>query len=142
MSDDNRPDPHERIDRLEAVIAKQNETIRKLLPDRRDVLKAGGGAAVGGLAAFGLSGGASGQDGAAGSQGTEDEPNDVWAWNLDVANELVDASGETHGGEIADTDDITITDGDDTERQIWVIANGASDPSGADDADLIFEEES
>jgi len=35
-----------------------------------------------------------------------------------------------------------ISDGDGTERQIWIIANGASDPAGADPEDIIFEEES
>lgn len=34
-----------------------------------------------------------------------------------------------------------ISDGDSTERQIWVIANGASDPAGADANDIIFEEQ-
>lgn len=35
----------------------------------------------------------------------------------------------------------TVTDGDGTERQVWIIASGASDPSGADPEDLIFEEQ-
>ena len=35
-----------------------------------------------------------------------------------------------------------VSDGDGTERQIWVIANGASDPSGVDPEDIILEEES
>jgi len=34
-----------------------------------------------------------------------------------------------------------VTDGDEIDRQVWVIANGASDPSGADPEDIIFEEE-
>jgi hypothetical protein len=34
-----------------------------------------------------------------------------------------------------------VSDGDGTERQIWVIANGASDPAGADPEDIIFEEQ-
>jgi len=34
-----------------------------------------------------------------------------------------------------------ISDGDGVERQHWLIANGAGDPSGADPEDLIFEEE-
>lgn len=33
----------------------------------------------------------------------------------------------------------TVTDGDGTDRSIWVIANGDSDPSGADPEDIIFE---
>ena len=35
-----------------------------------------------------------------------------------------------------------ISDGDGTERQHWVIANGAGDPSGVDPEDLIFEAQS
>jgi len=35
-----------------------------------------------------------------------------------------------------------VSDGDGTERQIWVIANGASDPAEAAPEDIIFEEES
>jgi hypothetical protein len=33
-----------------------------------------------------------------------------------------------------------VTDGDGTKREIWVIANGASDPAGADPEDIILEE--
>lgn len=35
-----------------------------------------------------------------------------------------------------------LQDGDGTSRDVWVIANGASDPAGASTGDLIFEEES
>jgi len=41
----------------------------------------------------------------------------------------------------ASAPDGVITAGDGTERQIWVIANGASDPAGAGPEDIIFEEE-
>jgi hypothetical protein len=34
-----------------------------------------------------------------------------------------------------------VSDGDGTERQIWVIANGASDPAGANPEDIILEEQ-
>lgn len=34
-----------------------------------------------------------------------------------------------------------VSDGDGTTRQIWVIANGASDPAGAGPEDIIFEEQ-
>lgn len=34
-----------------------------------------------------------------------------------------------------------VTDGDGIKREIWVIANGASDPAGADADDIILEEE-
>lgn len=77
---------------------------------------------------------------AAGQQGTESSPNDMFAYNLDVENGAdfnstdITNLGSLNGGG-------PLSDGDGTERQIWVIANGASDPSGADAADLIFEEE-
>ena len=45
----------------------------------------------------------------------------------------------THGNE--DHTDEFVSDGDGTTREIWVIANGASDPVGAGTNDLIFEEE-
>lgn len=50
------------------------------------------------------------------------------------------------GGSVSDHDNSAhteafVSDGDGTERQIWVIANGASDPSGAAPDDIIFEEE-
>jgi len=35
-----------------------------------------------------------------------------------------------------------VSDGDKTERKIWVIGSGESDPSEAKAEDLIFEEES
>jgi hypothetical protein len=56
---------------------------------------------------------------AAGAVGTQSEPLEMWA-----------AAGNV------------LHDGDDVERRVWVIANGASDPSGASAEDLIFEEES
>jgi len=34
-----------------------------------------------------------------------------------------------------------VTEGDGVDRQLWVIANGAADPAGADPEDLIFEAE-
>jgi hypothetical protein len=36
--------------------------------------------------------------------------------------------------------DTFVYDGDGTQRRIWVIANGASDPADATADDLIFEE--
>lgn len=50
-----------------------------------------------------------------------------------------DLTNRSHGNE--DHDNVFISDGDGTTRQYWVIANGASDPSGAGSNDIIFEEE-
>lgn len=57
-------------------------------------------------------------------------------------------AGNPHANSASDNHDNTahseefVSDGDGTTRQIWVIANGASDPAGADPEDIIFEEES
>jgi len=67
-----QPDREElasRVDELE-------QTVSKMLPDRRGVLKGLGAAAIGGAAVGGATGGASGQS-AAGQIGTESEPVDV-----------------------------------------------------------------
>jgi len=54
--------------------------------------------------------------------------------NINAINASSASVGELNGG-------ATITDGDGTERQIWVIANGASDPAGANPEDIILEEQ-
>lgn len=89
MADQDDDRLRERVDQLEDVTKQQNETIRKLLPDRRDALKIGGSAIAGGLAVGGLTGSASGQTSSAGQVGTPEEPNDMFAWDLDVANQVV-----------------------------------------------------
>jgi len=61
---------------------------------------------------------------------------DVTAQSGDYTYSEIDG---THGNE--DHTDEFVSDGDGTTREIWVIANGASDPAGADPEDLIFEEE-
>ena len=71
----------ERVEQLE-------QTVSKMVPGRRGVLKGLGAAAVGGAAVGASSGGASGQSGPAGSQGTPEEPNDMYASDLDVANQV------------------------------------------------------
>jgi len=61
--------------------------------------------------------------------------------NTDVARKIeVDAKADDPHANAAHS--LTfVSDGDGTERQIWVIANGASDPAGADPEDIIFEEQ-
>ena len=60
----------------------------KIILNRRQLLAiAGSGLGAGGLAALGISE-VSGQTGPAGQQGTEEEPNNMWAWDLNVANEV------------------------------------------------------
>jgi hypothetical protein len=89
----------------------------KLVLSRRQAVTLGISASA--LVALGF-GEAEAQD-AAGQVGTDSERVDVFAESIN------------DGG--------PITDGDDTERQLYVIANGASDPSGAGPEDLIFEEQ-
>ena len=128
-----------------------------ILHSRREVLK-GAGAATGlgiaGLAGASATGTASAGNDQAGTVGSQAAPLDGYVedlydkngnrvaelpgdGSLDVLQELSSQSVSTdslnNGG--------PISDGDGTERQIWVIANGASDPSGADPEDIIFEEE-
>jgi len=62
-----------------------------------------------------------------GNVGTQDDRVDVFADGVDTIS--INSGGP-------------LSDGDGTERQIWIIANGASDPTGADPEDIIFEEES
>lgn len=81
---------------LESRVAELEQTVSKMLPDRRGVLKGLGAAAIGGAAVGGATGGASGQS-AAGQVGTEASPEDVFAFDLDVQGALqrdLDAGGQ------------------------------------------------
>ena len=91
----------------------------KIILTRRQVAAiAGTGLGVSALTALGV-GEAEAQ--AAGQVGTSTDPVDVFAESINDGGPVVD--------------------GDDTERTIWIIANGASDPADATAEDLIFEEE-
>jgi len=74
---DSEPDREQ----LESRVDQLEQTVSKMLPDRRGVLKGLGAAAVGGAAVGASSGGASGQS-AAGQVGTASEPVDVEAANV------------------------------------------------------------
>jgi len=84
MSDEpNRQDLEDRVEQLES-------TISKMLPSRRDALKLGGAALVGGAA---MSGAASAQpgddDGEAGVIGTDNAPVDIEASDIEVDDLIV-----------------------------------------------------
>ena len=115
---------------LAAEVAHELDTGRygeRFVLSRRQLLSiAGGAGGVAALTALGVDPAAA--QTAAGQVGTASSPENVFAFDLDVANTL-NGGGPLSGG-------------DGTERQLWVIANGASDPSGADPEDIIFEEES
>jgi hypothetical protein len=81
MSDDT-----EDIKQLQARVDKLEDMIRELLPNRRDVLKAGGAAAVGAVA---LSGSASAGSSQVGTIGSSSDLVDVHAedlFNVDTIN--------------------------------------------------------
>ncbi|MFP4218808.1 MAG: hypothetical protein ACLFR6_08235 [Salinarchaeum sp.] len=138
-ADDRDPEPDretlaERIAELEATVESQQQTIRKMLPNRREFLRAGG------VAVAGAGIGAAAVGGAAADASVDDDYPDVG-----TPDRRVDVFGDGVGANTVDTDEINdggpLSDGDGTERQIWVIANDASDPSDASDDDIIFEEE-
>jgi len=92
----------------------------KVILSRRQVVGlATGTLSVGALAGFG-SGEAQAQS-AGGQIGTPSSPEDAYLASVN--------------------DEGVVTDGDGTDRRVWVIASGASDPAGASAEDLIFEEE-
>jgi len=118
------------LDQLASQLAGRLPTGRyggQFVLSRRQLLSlAGGSAGVAGLTALGVEPAAA--QSAAGQVGTGSSPENVFAYDLNVAN-LLNGGGP-------------LSDGDGTERQVYVIGNGASDPAGADPVDIIFEEES
>lgn len=66
---------------------------------------------------------------------------------VDTSSSSVDLRNENPTGKFksVNTDILNsggpVSDGDGTERQIWLISNGASDPAGAGAEDIIFEEQ-
>jgi len=116
-SDDVRELAHEFVDAVEPGTTIGD----KVVLSRRQVgAIAAGTLSIGSVVGFG-SGEAQAQS-AAGQVGTRSEPEDAYLASIN------------DGG--------VITDGDGTDRRVWVIASGASDPAGAAAEDLIFEEES
>ena len=88
---DDETDIHDRLEQLEATVADQQQTIEQLTEPpavgRRGVLASLLGAgAVGGLAGYGSQSARAQASGPAGQQGTEENPNDMFAWDLDVQN--------------------------------------------------------
>jgi len=133
-------------DRDLAALAK--EVAHRL--ERRGVLQAGTGAAAGGIAGYLATGRASAADTSSGNVGSAGNSADVFLDQLrdpggdevlDVDDTGTIVSQRVFQFPSVDTDEGTVVvDGDSTERRIWVIPNGASDPAGATADDLIFEE--
>jgi hypothetical protein len=129
----------------EALTDEQVDELVQLSEDRQDGKKSrrefakavgalGLGGLLGGGGAASMTGTAKADASTTDADGNVGRPNnrvDVFA---DGVNSKTVNTGSLNGGG-------PISDGDGTERQIWVIPNGASDPAGADPEDIIFEEE-
>jgi len=103
---------HERVNRLESLI-------ERMLPSRRGVL--GGLAAILGGTYLG-SQTVESSTGSAGQIGTTSDRPTI------KADDITEAGG-----------DEVVADGDGVDRDIYVIASGASDPSAATNDDIILE---
>jgi len=127
MSDEpNRQDLEDRVDQLES-------TISKMLPSRRDALKLGGAALVGGAAMSGAASAQPGdQDGEAGVIGTDNDPVDIEASDIEVDDLVVNgtATGPFGGGGIVleAGDSITVESvvGNSTDESFFTLYNGGS----------------
>lgn len=156
MSDSERDGDGE-IDALADKVAQKLDSgvygDKVVIPRRQAMKIMGGTATLAGVLGF-ASGSAAGQstgDESAGNVGTPEFTQDVWVDQLLDANDnefLNVDPGEPINAQFGRNwvfDQINggapLSEGDGIERQIWVIANGASDPAGADPEDLIFEEE-
>jgi len=84
---DRDPDSlRKRVSELEAIVQSQQQTIAKMLPGRRNVLKGAGLLTGGALAGAAATERASAQ--AAGTVGTSNDPVNLNAWDLNVANQV------------------------------------------------------
>jgi len=139
---DDREQLAERVEQLESTVEQQQSTIRKMLPGRRGVIKGVGAAVGGGLLGASATGGASGQSGPAGRQGTPENPNDMFAWDLDVANEVVTdlpmgGNGLTDLGSL--NGDVYVSPGDDLQSRVDAVPPGGRlifEPGAHDPADV------
>jgi len=119
-----RQDLEDRVDQLES-------TISKMLPGRRDALKLGGAALVGGAA---MSGAASAQpgdkDGESGVIGTDNNPVDIEASDIEVDDLVVNqsATGPFGGGgvvlEAGDSITVETISGNNTDNSFVTLYSG------------------
>ena len=77
---------------------------RVILSRRQAVGLATGAISLGALSGFGAS---SAQAQSAGAVGTDADRVDVFGYDLDASNSIVDPSGVSHTGELADASDVT-----------------------------------
>lgn len=157
-------------DDAQGLTDSQRAEVEAMLEDERAEARGGKltrRAGLTGLAGLlgltGATGSAAAGSSQAGSYGTEQNPGDFYAEDhfvqdqsagnvetpptgfatlgVEAGSVIKKASDGTTTELDASVPDGVITAGDGTERQIWVIPNGASDPTGAGPDDIIFEEE-
>jgi len=98
----------EKTKQLENRIDKLESTIEKMMPSRRDALKMGGAALVGGAAMSGAASAQPGdQDGEAGVIGTDNDPVDIEASDIEVDDLVVNgtATGPFGGAPVLEAGD-------------------------------------
>ena len=131
---DDETDIHDRIEKLEATVADQQQTIEQLTetPDvgRRSVVASLLGAgAVGGLAGYGSQSARAQASGPAGQVGTAEEPVDGFLWDLDVQNgvasDLPMGGNDVTGVGALETESLESDDGPDARWTELVDFGGA-----------------
>jgi len=94
---------------------------RVILSRRQVVALSAGTLSLGALAGFGA-GDAEAQ--AAGAVGTDTDPVDVQGYDVEAANSLIDASGTSHSGELADASDLPAVSSTSTADGYEITING------------------
>jgi len=144
MSDEpDRQDLEDRVDQLES-------TISKMLPGRRDALKLGGAALVGGAAMSGAASAQPGdQDGEAGVIGTDNSPVDIEASDIEVDDLVVNntATGPFGGAPVLESGDSVTVESffqESASETLVTLYNGAAKDilggivSGSNRTDFIY----
>lgn len=94
----------------------------KVILSRRQLIAiAGGGLSLGALATFGAS---DAEAAAVGQVGTSSDRIDVYGYSVDASNEIVDASGTSHTGELADVTDLDSVSSTSTASGYDLTVNG------------------
>jgi len=131
--DENTDELAQRVEQLENRVESQQETIRKLMPDRRTLLKGGATAGAAALLGFG-SGSATASTGTAGQIGTQSDRPDIYADVVNTGSATI--NGNTAGGYPTSSGSISATLGggfttEDADRpvDIYLIINAETDGS-------------
>jgi len=135
-------DDEPKVQQLENRIDSLESTIEKMMPSRRDALKLGGAALVGGAA---MSGAASAQpgddDGEAGVIGTDNSPVDIEASDIEVDDLVVNQSLQANQTNIKNrvdssnsisSDDVTLNVNLDNASMVVITMQGHSELATGD----------